>query len=303
VGPGLARERVGTGVSSPEEVTARIRDVITETSEFARQFRSQYGNDPDPGSPADIERNANGLNGPAGPWGSYEVELAHSLAGGALLMVTDNYLASLPLLLGDQMVLFGFQPVSRSVVETAARAWWLLEPGIGPRMRVTRALVEKLYSNNEMHLVDLAENRPEPEHLDRMATLKDRGEALGLTMRLDEAGIVLGFVGVKRKGSTTAVKQFMADIRFRHGEMGYRFLSAITHGTLYAATQYLSPVVSDDPSGPGLEVVLPLPALVNVGALSVSSYRGVIQRHAMLYGRDAAAVERQRLTAVGAILG
>jgi len=286
----------------PEEVTARIRTVIIETLEFAPQFRSQYGNDPEPGSPADIERNANGLNGPAGTWGSNEVELAHSLAGGALLMVTANYLASLPPLLGDQMVLFGFQAVSRSVVETAARAWWLLEPGIGPRMRVTRALVEKLYSNNEMHLIDIAENRPESKHLDRMATLKDRGEALGLTMRLDEAGIVLGFVGVKRKGSTTAVKQVMADIGFHHGEMWYRILSAITHGTLYAATQYLNPVVSDDPSGPGLEVVLPVTALMNVGALSVSSYLGVIQRHAVLYGRDAAAVERQRLTAVGMIL-
>jgi hypothetical protein len=290
-------------VASPEGAPARIRRIINETLEFATTFRNQYGNEPEPGSPADIERTANGLSGPSGPWGSNEVELAHSLAGGALLMVTANYLASLPPLLGDQMVLFGFQAVSRSVVETAARAWWLLEPGIGPRMRVTRALVEKLYSNNEMHLIDIAESRPESEHLDRMATIKERGEALGLEMRFDEAGIVSGFVGVKRKGSTTAVKQFMADIGFRHGEMWYRFLSAITHGTLYAATQYLTPVVSDDPSGPGLEVVLPLTALMNVGALSVSSYLGVIQRHAVLYGRDATSVERQRLAAVGTILG
>lgn len=289
-------------MASPEEATAHIRKVIIETLQFAAGFRSQYGNDPEPGSPADIECHANGLSGPAGLWGSNEVELAYSLAGGALLMVAANYLASLPPLLGDQMVLFGFQAVSRSVVETAARAWWLLEPGIGPRMRVTRALVEKLYSNNEMHSVDLAEQRPESEHLDRMATLKSRGKALGIEMRFDDAGIVTGFVGVKRKWSTTVVKQFMSDIGFRHGEMWYRFLSAITHGTLYAATHYLTPVVSDDPDGSGLEVVLPLTALVNIGALSVSAYLGVIQRHAMLYGRDAAAVERQRLTAVGTIL-
>src|SRR5215218_6387160 len=82
------------------------------------------------------------LNGP-GPWSPNPVAFATMRAEGHLLAAEDH-LRGLRAVLADGSAVQAALSMSRAVLEAAARAWWLLDPGIDARARVARGMTERL---------------------------------------------------------------------------------------------------------------------------------------------------------------
>jgi hypothetical protein len=78
--------------------------------------------------------------GPAGPWGGAPVQTAYAMATSFFVAAVDCMDA-----LGDAVNVQTTAPVAnvlaRACMESGARMWWLLEPGIGARRRVIRSVL------------------------------------------------------------------------------------------------------------------------------------------------------------------
>ncbi|HUZ09932.1 MAG TPA: hypothetical protein VMU76_07175, partial [Acidimicrobiales bacterium] len=134
----------GSFASAVADVVERALGIAVAQSESAPPL-------PMSGSQADREIYNNEEIGPGGAWGRKPVEKAYAVAGAGLLPAASCYLLSLcHLFRQDPMSPFGFQAVSRAVVETSARAWWILAPGIDVRTRVARAAMERWHSAEEL---------------------------------------------------------------------------------------------------------------------------------------------------------
>jgi hypothetical protein len=82
------------------------------------------------------------LTGPE-PWNPNPVAFATMLAD-SFLLTAEDHLRGLRAVLHDGTAMQAALSMSRVVVEAAARAWWLLDPGIDARTRVARAMTERL---------------------------------------------------------------------------------------------------------------------------------------------------------------
>ena len=126
-----------------------VKAVVNEAVTFAEGFSEAMDAEPDAGSQADGELNKHIEVGPKGPWGRKPVEDAYNVAS-MLYGAAGQYLRAFGQLLNDNMVLFGFQAITRALLEAAARSWWVLDPACTVRERVERAYVERYYSFGEM---------------------------------------------------------------------------------------------------------------------------------------------------------
>lgn len=75
------------------------------------------------------------------------IDTTYAAARLGLIAVTDHA-ASLARLITDPDLAgcLAVEAVARSAVETAARSWWLLEPGVSARERAARFLADQLFS-------------------------------------------------------------------------------------------------------------------------------------------------------------
>lgn len=80
---------------------------------------------------------ANSEHGPAGPWGEDPVRTAYT--GGALYLDTIlRCLCAIGDTLSPETTPYVLEAEARAAMEAGAVLWWLLEPRIGARRRVTR---------------------------------------------------------------------------------------------------------------------------------------------------------------------
>lgn len=121
-----------------------LRSVIEQAAETAAKYLDAPVWEPSPGSEGAAEV-ANAETGPAGSWGESPVRTAHALTH-ALMDAALAHLRALALLYVDSPPEMAPTTIARSVMETAATAWWIMEPGIGTRSRVARVTSERLRS-------------------------------------------------------------------------------------------------------------------------------------------------------------
>jgi hypothetical protein len=269
-------------------------DARTARSGAARIFKAK-------GSQADREMFHNGIVGPKGPWPPQALDNAFTLAGAIFIGAAGQYLMGLSQLVTSPMALYGFQVVTRSLVESASHAWWVLDPQIEARERVARAAVERWYSVQELGKVERVSGREVLERDDRALNLRVQLAKLGLEEDVNNRGRLIGWEGVRQPEATRVVTRFLSELGLRNGEFWYRTLSGVSHSTLYAVLQYQEASRNPHDERATMSPNLPLAAVVNAAALGTSSYLGVVARHAYLYGRDWEAVDRMRFRTVGSI--
>jgi hypothetical protein len=279
---------------------SQISPILSEVLAFAGVFSESTGSGPELGSQADREWNHNVEFGPGGAWGTNPVEFAYAVAGTALIPAAGQYLAALSQLLNDEMALFGFQAVVRSLVESAARSWWILDPDIDARERVERAYEERWYSLHELRKANNSV-RPQPlkTHEPLMVKIAAGAAQLGLTERrsgdreLLSANEIRGY-GSQRPTSTDLIPRFLEPLGLPNGELWYRSVSGVTHSVLYATMNFWEPGAVKASGMHKLEPQLPLMAVANAATLGVVAYLGSIERHALTYGRQWKAIELKR---------
>jgi len=286
-----------------ESVTRRLAELCVDAYDFVTVFGQSYGSGPEPGSQAETEMHQNGIVGPDGPWSPSVVDTAYTLAAAVFIGAAGQYLMALSQLLAqDEMALFGFQAVARALAESAAHAWWLLDPGIGARERVARTATERWGSIVELGKAEVAAGIDRTIQQGRVLDFRAKMAMLGLDEKLDRRGKLLGYEGHSSPEQTTLVGEFLKSLGATKGEFWYRYSSGVTHTALYAYLQYQDSEAIPGEERAALIAKLPLGAVANAAMLGTMSYLGAVERHALVYGRDAEAVGRERIRTVRAIL-
>jgi hypothetical protein len=272
-------------------------DWVQRTLDFGLEFKGQYPATPEPGSKADQEINHNLEGGPKGPWTAVDAWRPYDISGGILLMALAHYLVSLQLLLVPEMALYGFQVIGRSIIEGAAAASWVLDPDIDTRQRVIRAALLERDSIFEARKVEAAAGGDGSGYAQQILEFRTRMALMGVHEDVDRQGQLLGFEGKRLPQKTEAAGQLLKLLGLETGELWYRAISGVSHSILYGVTQYLSgkPILGTNRGIPVPE--LSVDAVANTVILSIEAYLFVVQRHAYLWGRDAAAVVGKRLEA------
>ena len=245
------RESDGAVVTGGDEEAARVafqlellttlHDVLEQTADFVTETSERYEWNPVPGSPADAEiRSAQ--TGPGGPWGEEPVQTALSYASLATWTVCDhlNTMATL-IEPSEGLTLFGLQVMSRSALEAASQAWWLLEPDIGERVRVERSFGVRLRSARDTLRVlgelgvpasDIAASEQRKNEVLRQAAARGiavhrrNGQPVGLKS------------SVPAKGELVAA--ILEEIDFGIGKGFYSFLAGISHADPWALHQFFN---------------------------------------------------------------
>lgn len=292
-----------TSLDAQQSFAANIGEIVQEVIEFARKLSNATEADPAVGSQADDELNFNQEMGLKGPWGRSPVEHAYTTAA-LLYAAAGQYLRSLRQLLNHDIALFGFQVITRALLEAAARSWWILDPTCSVRGRVERAYDEQYYSFDELRRLAVAMGGDFANQVSNDVRLRADAAELGLHERTEKNapfGRPIG-VGSPRLNATQVVMALTSHIEIADGERWYRTFSGIAHSALYAQVGYWEPVRDPGVAREHLEPALPMTAIAHAAILSVAAYLGTIERHALLYGRDWEQLKSMRQSATTRII-
>lgn len=164
------------------------------------------------------------------------VDTTYAAARLGLIAVTDHA-ASLGRLITDPDLTgcLAVEAVARSAVETAARSWWLVEPGLTARERVARFLADQLFSAYQAE--DMARRMNWPTGVAGISPEADEIRAkcdeLGLTSDANRSAPTVD--GQRRQGSTPLVAALIRDTIYSASyPLVYTLTSATTHGTHFA---------------------------------------------------------------------
>jgi hypothetical protein len=164
------------------------------------------------------------------------VETTYAAARLGLIAVTDHA-ASLARLITDPELngCLAVEAVAHSAVETAARSWWLVEPGLTPRERASRFLADQLFSAYQAE--ELAHRMKWPNGVVGISPeadeIKAKCDELGLKYDANRSTPAVN--GQSRPGSTSLVAALMRDTIYSASHpLVYALTSATTHGTHFA---------------------------------------------------------------------
>ncbi len=211
-----------------------LRTVLDGTVEaVGRTIADRGGFDPALGSPAarEIAEESNF----ASPLNDHPVQTTYSVALMRLGAGIDH-IQSLVRLLEEPPNIFGSAGSARTVIETSARAWWLLDPGVDTRTRVARGLSERIANFKEQGRIPIpAIQAHSKKRLDRLV----HGLAsTGFVVTTNRKGIPLH---VEQAAIPTAIDVIRAQLGDK-GEVAYRDLSAVAHGTQHGIVTRLERV-------------------------------------------------------------
>lgn len=187
---------------------------------------------------------------------------AYAAANLLMTAVLDD-LAGLRSLLGAQMPVIGPTVLARSTIEIASRAWWLMEPKIGPRLRVCRELALSLQSARRAKQVAdevVALGFPVGQEItDALAlepTVLNRVADWGITT--PSAGLFPTVENQRLAAPTNLTGEMLQGALSRRVARPYvyRTYSAVTHGELYGLMDFMEPIAAAG-APPRLEWRLP----------------------------------------------
>lgn len=188
------------------------------------------------GSPADGElRAAQTTNAGTGQWGQEPIRAAYALA-------TINYYAALEQAKSMAALMTGaftaapLAVLARSLIESASRAWWLLEPGIGVLARVERLLAARYASAVEGERAAKADGATIAEfglYTETVAAVQNCSRDLGLPVPTRD-----GYVYVCGEQRLPSSSQRVIDM-FSEIDVPsvYSLYSGFSHGEVYALRQ------------------------------------------------------------------
>jgi hypothetical protein len=262
--------------------------VCVRAHDFAVDFVQDFGPEPLPNSIADREMGDLSNTGTDGrPWSRQVVGSAYSIANAIFIVAAGQYLRSLGILLcQDDAALFGFQAVTRSLVEAAARAWWILQSDISARERVIRGRIERFDSIVERDKFLRAGDPNLATVSDSQISFRAKTAALGIEETQDQNGNFLRFERVIRPNNITAVTTFLADRGEPDPEKWYRYYSGIAHSAIFASTSNLEAVLDEATGYYRYEPRLPLADYFDAVRVAQGSFLAVVARNAMLFGHD-----------------
>lgn len=126
---------------------------------------------------------------------------------------------------------YSISVLARTVVELAARVWWVTDPEVDVRVRVARGFTEKLVSADDWVPKGRRSSGGEtPPASAKSDAPTDEQDVLRTEMR------ALGIGEEKRPSATKLVGQFLEHETPAIARHLYQILSANTHGTLWALT-------------------------------------------------------------------
>ncbi|MGA2467566.1 MAG: hypothetical protein ABSH06_24875 [Thermodesulfobacteriota bacterium] len=240
-------------------------------------FLENAGYDPVKGSPADDEIRL--FPRPE------SIRTAFSQAAQMLIAATD-YLEALDTLV--RMERFAVAPWScaRGVMESATVCTWLLEPGIGPKERVSRSLSlryatlraqEKMarYDNDNKKIQDIRE---------RLETIEKTAIDLGFEILRDRNNKRTGIGQIKPSMTTLMEKQFKC-------ENLYRTFSGMAHSD-YSSLTAFSFMMVDVKGSKGALLLRAVPTTIQsaIIKLAVTLYAKCVWLQIVQFGFDAARI-------------
>lgn len=251
--------------------------VLDGTLNHLRQTRDERGYQPARESLAMRERHTQEQF--AGNWGAEPIEQAHSAAM-LLYRGGDDHVEGLCRVVQPDALAYSPMTLARSAWEMHARAWRLLDPGIGLRERVGRGMTERLYSLWEASKFP-PEAREEQDPQGQIESLLATADAFGYVRSLGDERRP-PWVQEKRPGAAKVIGEAHREALGEVGEATYRFLAAKSHGTLFG-------LVDPRPyAPPGLNlrpVVAPV-FLAMVLALTAVTQIYTVAREVEVYGWD-----------------
>jgi hypothetical protein len=222
------------GVTSADdpfyEAIAPVRDELQRLVELIDPAPSVL---PSVESPAmkelDLERSF------IGDWGTEPVNHAHVIGSWKRILAVDCAKAMIRDLHEDPPPLFAHKVLSRAVIENAASAAWILEPGVSIKQRIARGRNERIFSAKEvLRLPDLPdEQRTRSKTI--IATIKRTARELGFSVTAN------GWIEEDRPRFTRLLQWMLSDDL---GGMIANYYSAVAHGTQYGLS---SAVLSAEP--------------------------------------------------------
>jgi hypothetical protein len=167
----------------------------------------------------------------------WAVQATYNLAELQLVGANDCARSAITLLRAERTPVYGHVVLTRSCLELAGRAWLLLEPAIGIRIRVARGMNERLFG--------LREQRRMPLDGDRLARSRERENALL------EVGAGLGMETVRARGGDSLAEERLGQTEVLRrvfdlpedrglGEAVYGMFSAVAHGTSFGLSDSVS---------------------------------------------------------------
>jgi hypothetical protein len=209
------------------------------------------------------------FRGPS-PWGDDPVEQAHNQAQLLLVSANDCSRALVRLLSSDTTPVYAHTVLGRASLELAGRAWWLVEAGIGVRLRIARIMNERLFGLSQ-------ENRL-PLNADDLQRAQERREGLlaeAARLGFNTAGPARQAIEEERPGQTEVMRKlFRVGEDEALGELIYGMFSAVAHGTTFGLADSVTRDAPDIPKMPG----------VTWGAVYTSSGQVLIVLTAVLVG-------------------
>lgn len=282
-----------------DDFASRMSAVMWGAHEFARDFKNRHSDEPEPGSPAYQEMHNNTESGPGGPWKPDDVYPAYSMALGILIPAADQLLCSECHLYRDPMALYGYQVVGRALAESSAKAWWMMQPGIPLRIRMARLYNERWENCEEIRKAAVLVGEDATATTTRTLKLRAEGALLGLDEQFEKKkdgsqGRFIGYVEGRSPGSTKLVDRYFKALDSPHGEVWYRTMSAICHGTAYGLLLSFNDTHMGSPGLVTLSPNLTPQALTHVAVMCVEMYLGAMQVLATAFGWEPEEVEQKR---------
>ena len=214
----------------------------------------------------------------AGEWATQPIQDALSTSDLRLLAAAD-FLESVARLVEPEPKSFGPAAPARSAVECAARAWWLLDPEIDTPTRVIRGMVDRLLSITEASRVPSEEIQAQVAEARRLTV--EGAEEFGWDIRWSRRGALLGIGEVDTPGAMALMRDLMDDA----GESNYRFLAAITHGTLYGLMNVTETAMESDKAGITYVQPVTRPATIATwGGVAALAFFEAFDRQIALFG-------------------
>lgn len=144
------------------------------------------------------------------------------------------------------VMFFSAALIARSVIEGAARMWWLLDPAIDARTRVARGMTERLYGLRQKLTVAKSftvASSPErsaavDEVTDDIERIAATAEGLGFGVRRDGKGRPTAIEKGRPDATRLVAELFASHSKTAVVSMTYRLWSAISHGTGWATDSF-----------------------------------------------------------------
>ncbi|SCL16403.1 hypothetical protein GA0074692_6816 [Micromonospora pallida] len=223
-----------------ERFLAALRETLELTDRLNKRSLERQFWVPRPSSVFDRELQNTQVDKRGIPWGQDEATYAFEMAYMSMFAVGDH-LAAIHTLLQPPIPVLGQAVLARSVFESAAFAFWIMDPHITVRQRVARAYLV-FWSEAKRNL----KVTPKHETANVAAAQMHLDKVLG---RIDELGLSRAGVTVEGEqipSKTVLVAELFADDLLQPHKNIYSPYSGVTHGEMTALmTRKLTPTGAD----------------------------------------------------------